>query len=221
MYPSIVDVRLVRTQKMLDAATSAQSRGDTVAAVQALTSARSSLTKAWIGARYVIENAPPPVAGDGALGHSSGGVIAGASPFADQYETAAAVLALQHTVAVTAMSMLDTAAEPLLTAVSKSLFAAVNARDSSIAYVHALPAPPVAADGSVRAGASGALIVAGWDTTMQGILPYIDDEFQLIDGIRASINISPGRKRVLDAAELADTKTERNVNRYWPPVVGG
>jgi hypothetical protein len=222
LYPSLVNVRLVRAQSLLDDATSAQSRGDATGAAAALTAARPQLAKAWTGAKYVIENAPPPVAGDGALGHSSGGVIAGASPYADQYATAAAVLALQHNVAVTAMGMLDTASEPLLTAVSKTVFAALNARDAAIAYVHAIPAPPpVAADGSVRAGASGAPIVSGWGSTMQAISPDVDDELQMLDGIRASTTLSPGRKRVLDAVELQNTKTGRKITQLWPPVVGG
>jgi hypothetical protein len=220
VYPSLVNVRLLRTQQLLQDATSAQESGDSVTAVKALTAARSDLAKAWTGAKYIIDNAPPPVAGDGAFGHSSGGAIPGASPYADQYKTTAAVLTLQHTVAVTAMGMLDTAAEPLLTTVSKSLFAALNARDVAIAYMKKKDPPPVAGSGSVRAGASGAPIAAGWSTIGQAVLPDLDDEQQMIDGIRATVKLSPGRAKVLNAAEIQDIKSGKTINKNWPPVVG-
>ena len=220
LYPSLVNVRLVQAQQLLDDATSAQIKGDAAGAVNALTAARSSLAKAWTGAKYVIDNAPPPVAGDGAFGHSSGAPV-GASPYADQYKTTAAVLTLQHTVAVTAMGMLDTASEPLLTAVSKSLFAALNARDVAIAYMKQKDPPPIAGSGSVRAGASGAPIAAGWSSIGRAILPDLDDEQQMVDGIRASVKLSPGRAKVLNAVEIQDIKSGKTINKDWPPVVGG
>jgi hypothetical protein len=219
VYPSLVNVRLLQTQQLLQDATSAQVKGDTAAAVNALTAARSSLAKAWTGAKYIIDNAPPPVAGDGAFGHVSGAPV-GASPYADQYKTTAAVLTLQHTVAATAMGMLDAASEPLLTAVSKSLFAALNARDVAIAYMKKKDPPPVAGSGNVRAGASGAPIAAGWSTIGQAVLPDLDDEQQMIDGIRASVRLSPGRAKVLNAAEIQDIRTGKAINKNWPPVVG-
>jgi hypothetical protein len=130
------------------------------------------------------------------------------------------VLTLQHTVAVTSMGMLDTAAEPLLTAVSKTVFAALNARDASIAYIHSKDPPPPPA-GVRRAHSSGAPIAAGWSTQMQAVLPDIDDELLQADGMRDSPTLSAGRKRVLDAVELQDTKAQRKINAYWPPPVGG
>jgi hypothetical protein len=116
--------------------------------------------------------------------------------------------------------MLDTASEPLLTGVSKSLFAALNSRDVAIAYMKKKDPPPVAGSGSVRAGASGAPIAAGWSTIGQAVLPDLDDEQQMIDGIRATVKLSPGRAKVLNAAEIQAIRTGKTINKNWPPVVG-
>jgi hypothetical protein len=241
LYPSVVNVQLVRAQALLEKATAYEDEGDIAKAVAALAATRSHMRKAWIGAKYVIDNAPPPVAGDGgfrvtrakvtvkpkavakakAKAHASGGAIPGASPFADQYTTAVGVLTLQHEVATTAIGMLDNASGPLLDSVSKSLFAALNARDQAIAYIHSIEPPPVASDGGVSAHSSGAPVAGGWATVMPSVAPFIDDELQQVDGVRASLNLSPGRKRILDDVELQDTKTQRTITQYWPPVVGG
>ena len=218
VYPSLVNVRLVRTQALLEDAASAQDKGDTAGAAKALDAARSDLAKAWVGAKYLIDNAPPPApAGDGAYARTSGAPVAGGSPYADQYATTAAVLSLQHEVAVTAMGMIDLASEPLLTSVSKSIFAALNARDVAIAYMKKKDPPPVAGDGRVHAGASGAPIAAGWSTIGRAVLPDLDDEQQMIDGIRASVKLSPGRERVLNAVEIQDIKTGKQINKNWAP----
>jgi hypothetical protein len=219
MYPSLVNVQLVRAQALLQDATAAQDKGDAAAAVKALDTLRPHLTKAWTAEKYLIDHAPPPVAGDDAVARSNGAPV-GASPYADQYATAGAVLALQHQVAVTAMGMLDTAAEPLLTSVSKSVFAALNGRDTALAYMKKKDPPPAAGADSVRAGASGAPVVAGFSTIGQAVLPDLDDELQMIDGIQATVKLSPGRARVLNAAEVQDIKSQRTINQYWPPVVG-
>lgn len=217
VYPSIVNVRLVRAQSLLEDATSSLDSGDSAGATKALTGVRSNMRKAWTGAKYVIDNAPPPVAGDGRARAS--GAPVGGSPYADQYVTAGGVMSLQHAVAVTAMGMMDNAGPDLLAAVNSTMFAALNARDAAIEYIHKLPAaPPPAGDG--RARKSGAPVAAGWGTTMQGVVPDVDDEFQMADGIRATVNLSPSRKRLLDLLELQDTKTQRTINNYWPPVVG-
>src|SRR5258705_258333 len=115
---------------------------------------------------------------------------------------------------VRAQKLLDTAAEPVLTAVSTTLFAALTARDTAIAYIHSVDTP-AARSSSLRGGA----IAGTWATTMPGVAPIVDDELTQIDGIRATVNLSPGRKRILDAAELQDVKTGRNIANFWPPVV--
>jgi hypothetical protein len=240
LYPAIVNVELVRTAKQLDLATTYQDGGDNAHAAAALTAARSHMRKAWIAAKYVIDNAPPPVAAAGSLSrttvvprakalpkaksakkatspaHTSGGVIAGATPYADQYTTAAAVLTLQDQVAETVLGMLALADPTVLPVASSTLFAALNDRDTAIAYIHSLPVP--AAPAGLHATVSGGVIAGTWDTTMANVVFQVDDELQVIDGLRATLTLSPGRAKVLDAAEIQNIKSERKLNLYWPPV---
>jgi hypothetical protein len=241
LYPAIVNVELVRTAKQLENAMAYQDEGDGAHAAASLTAARSHMRKAWIAAKFVIDNAPPPVAEAGSLSrptivprakaiskakavkkatppaHTSGGAIAGATPYADQYTTAAAVFTLQDQVAETALGMLAQADATVLPVASSTLFAALNDRDTAIAYIHSLPVPPAAAAGT-RATISGGVIAGTWDTTMSSLIFQIDDELQLVDGMRASLNLSPGRAKVLDATEIQNIKSERKVNLYWPPA---
>jgi hypothetical protein len=234
--PAIVNVRVVRAQNLLQHATKYEDLGQADKAVAALTAARSNMTKAWTATQYLIANAPPPAEPASVRpatavrktktpakakrrsipvvkAHSSDAAV---PVYADIYTTAAAVISLQHAVATTAMGMMDNAAEPLLTAVSKNLFAALNARDTGIAYIHSIA--PVAEPASVLAHASGGLIVGSWDTIMPNVVPDVDDELQQIAGIRATIKLSPGRARLLNDAELQDRRTETTLNTYWPPV---
>jgi hypothetical protein len=230
LMPGVVDTRISRVQTLLKDAGEAVDMGDQAKAVTALAALRSNLTKAWNGAHYIIVNAPPPVAAAGGFRHvamykglkvparTAGGLIAGASPYADQFATAAAVLYLQHQVAVAAMGMMDLAATPLLSALNTTMFAALNARDAAIEYIHTIPPPPAAA-GGVPAGAAGAPIAAGgWGPTMQPLLFDIDDELTQVDVMRTTVNLSPNRKHLLDLAELQATKSTRNINKYWPPT---
>jgi hypothetical protein len=196
----------------------------------------------------VIDNAPPPVAGDASIpavtnvpahrvakakavakpktvakqrakARASGGAVAGASPFADQFTTALGVLTLQYEVATTAMGMLDNASGTVLSSVSATLFAALTARDTAIAYIHSVDVP-VASSGGIPAHSSGGAVAGTWATVMPGVQPYIDDELQQVAGIRATVNLSTGRKGILAAVEVQDVATENTINRYWPPVVG-
>jgi len=227
LLPAIVNTRLVRTQKLLESAAQYQDLGDDANAVKALAAARSNLAKTWSGAKFYIKNAPPPVAAEAGIkvpvkaktgAHASGGAVAGASPYADIYATTAAVLALDHTVATTALGLLDTASATVLPALNSTAFGALNSRDAAVAYVHSLPVPAAAAGRKVPAHASGAPVVAGWSTTMQPVLFDTDDELMQIDGLRASAAISASRTRLLDLAEAQITKTARNINKFWPPL---
>jgi hypothetical protein len=66
-YPSIVSTRLQRAQAALDKAAKYADQGVPDKAISSLAAARNNLTKAWTGAKYVIETAPPPVATEDAL----------------------------------------------------------------------------------------------------------------------------------------------------------
>src|SRR3954468_7144338 len=64
LYPAAVNVRLVRTQQMLDKATELNDLGQADQAVLALKSAKSNLHKAWLAEKYLIQHSPPPVAAE-------------------------------------------------------------------------------------------------------------------------------------------------------------
>jgi hypothetical protein len=234
-YPSFVNVQMVQTETLLGKASTYEDEADSAKAVTALTAAASHMHKAWLAEKFYIDNAPPPVAASGSVRSSlkkatprkpkakaraSGGAIPGASPFADQYTTGVGVLTLQHDVAEAAFAMIDHADATLLPVVSKALFAALNDRDTAIAYIHSVDTPPVADSGSVKAKghASGAPVGSTWASVMPGVLPYVDDELTAIDNLNKNLKLSPGRKRILDDAELQDTKTERTINTFWPPL---
>lgn len=227
LYPALVNVRLVRAQQLLSDAAEDADLGQADKATQELNAAKSNMRKAWAATKFLIKNAPPPVASAGSVKHgtakarTSGGALPGASPYADVYTTALGVFTLQDAVATTALGMMDNASGALLTAVSSGVFAALNDRDTAIAYIHSIEPPPVAGDGRVKVRASGGAIAGSWATTMPGVVPQVDDELQQVDGIRGTVTLSPGRKKVLDDVELQDTKTEKTLNKYWPPIPAG
>jgi hypothetical protein len=207
VYPSIVDVRLVRAQAALGAATSAADQGQS--AVVALNAARSNMKRAWTAAKYVIETAPPPVA-------ESGGTGGGVSVFASPEETGFAVLNLHHEVITTAIGLIDTADATLLPNVRTTIRAALNARDAAIAYIHSIaPPPPPPEDAS----ASGDLVGTGWDTLMPTLIPLLDDEIQQLKGTLATTpTLSVSSKAFLRSARLAEVDTRDTVNQFWPPL---
>lgn len=215
LYPSIVNVRLVRTEAALQRAEEYLDTGQADKAIAQLTLARAQMRKAWTGAKYVIDTAPPPVAGTGAFGRASGSPV-GASPYADQYTTAGGVLSLQHDVAATAMGLLDTAGGTLMSSLSSTIFAALNTRDTAIAYIHSKDVP--AAPAGLARASGGA--IAGWATTMQAVNPQLDDEMQFVDGMLKA-GVSSGVKKILSAAEAQDLKSEKNINKFWPPLPAG
>jgi hypothetical protein len=211
LYPSIVNVRLVRTEAALQRAVEFVDTAQADKAVAQLSVARTQLRKAWTGAKYVIDTAPPPVAADGAVGRSSGGAIPGASPYADQYATGLAVISLQHDVAATALGLIEGANTALLASLSTTIFTALNGRDTAIAYFHSKDTPA----GPARA--NGTPVVAGWGSVMPQAIPLLGDELQQINGMQKG-TVSLGVGRVLRAAELQDLKTQQTLNRFWPPA---
>lgn len=213
LYPSIVNVRLVRTEAALERAVEFVDTAQVDKAVAQLSVARVQLRKAWTGAKYVIDTAPPPVAADGAVGRSRGGAIPGASPYADQYATGLAVISLQHDVAATAFGLIEGANTALLSSLSTTIFTALNGRDTAIAYFHSKDAPAPASTARVN----GTPVVAGWGSVMPQAIPLLGDELQQINGIQKG-TVSLGVGRVLRAAELQDLKTQQTLNQFWPPA---
>jgi hypothetical protein len=241
VYPALVGTRMDRTQKALDRAVNYADDGQSTQAISALYSARLQVKLAWKAAKYYIQHAPPPPpAGKARVGrtsipvvgrrarvraHKSGGAVAGA--LADQYTTAGDVVGLQHTVAQTAIGMIDTAHGTLRNNLSKTIFTALDQRDAAVAYIHSIDVPPPPGDGKARvsrapvARASGAPVGGTWSTVMPAVSGQIDDEVNQVEGVIAlSDTLGNGIRRVLADAEVQAIKTQRNINTYWPPVVG-
>jgi hypothetical protein len=213
LYPSIVNVPLVRTEAALQRAVEFVDTAQADKAVAQLSLARIQLRKAWTGAKYVIDTAPPPVAGDSAVGRASGGAVPGASPYADQYGTALAVISLQHDVAATSIGLSDGANSALLSSLSTTIFTALNARDAAIAYIHSKDTPAPARNARV----GGTPVVAGWGSVMPQATSLLADEIQQLKGIEKG-PVSAGVGKVLRAAQLQDAKTQRTLNQFWPPA---
>ena len=207
-YPSIVNVRLVRAQAALDRAAEWVDEGKPASAVIHLNAARSNMSQAWLAAKYVIETAPPPVAD--ASGDAPAGPV-----FASPEETGFAVLTLQHTVATTAMGLLNAADATLLPNLRTTINAAITARNQAIAYIHSIP-PPVPPD---DAGATVDPVVSGWATLMPGLIPFLDDEIQQTKGMLAIMpTLSASVKAFLRGTRLSLVDTRDTVNQFWPPV---
>jgi hypothetical protein len=224
VYPGLVNSRLVRAQRALDRAVDYADEDQNDKAVAALYKVRLQMRLAWRAAKHVIDTAPPPApAGDGAARASRARRLAGAAPaggtVADQYTTAGAVLALEHTVAQTAIGTIDTSHGALRDALSRTMFAALDKRDAAVAYIHSIdvPAPP----GDGVAHLMGAPVGGTWGTVMPPVNGQIEDEINQIEG---SLGLSPtmgaGIQRVLKDAEFQDILTQRAIDQFWPPVVG-
>jgi hypothetical protein len=219
VYPSIVNVRLVRAEAGLTRAATWVDQGQATKAVPELATVRSNMAKAWTAAQYVIKTAPPPpVAGDGAFAHASGGAPAGSS-FASPQDTALAVFGLQFDVVTTSLGLLDASSATLRTALTTTIQAAVDARSAAITYIHSIPPPPVADAGGVHARASGGAVASDWATTMPNLLPLLDDEIQAFKGTRKLNPTLPASTQSFIAKTRArDTATKTRINQYWPPL---
>lgn len=236
VYPGLVNTRLVRTQKALDRAVDYADDGQTDKAISSLYSARLQVKLAWRAGKYAIEHAPPaPPAGDGlarsrarvkvrpsarARKRARARARARASAVADRYTTAGGVLDMQHTVAQTAIGMIDTAHGKFRDSLSRTIFTALDQRDAAIAYIHSIDTPPPPGDDLV-ARASGAPVGGTWGTVMPPIADEVDDEINQIEGaLGLSSTLGIGIRRTLQDAEFQAVKTQRTINGYWPPVPG-
>jgi hypothetical protein len=222
VYPSIVNIRLVRAEAALARATTWIDRGHPTKAVVPINAAQANMKAAWAAAKYVIATTPPPpVATDGAYAHSSGGAPGGPA-FASPEDTAMAVFSLEDDVVTTSTGLLG--GDPTLnTAITTTINAAVRTRNSAVAYIHQIAPtpPPVAGDGRVHANASGGAIGSSWSTTMPNLLVLLDDEIQAMQGTRSTnTTLLAASKTFLASVVTQDQRTKAAVNQYWPPVVG-
>lgn len=218
--PSVVDVPLTAAKQEMKIARREAAAGNSAKAVTALTSTRSYMSQAWSGAKYLIETTPPPAAVSyfRRIAPVSGGGTT-VSTFADQYQSAFAVLTLQHFVATRAVGMLPTASGTVLPGVSSTLFAALNNRDAALKYIAAIPAPPATTSGVVGAHASGTAATDSFATVMPGLAPLIADEVQQLQALQVTAKFSSGRGRVAASALAQDLRAEGVVNTTWPPVI--
>ena len=220
--PSVVNVRLVRSEAALERATAVVDEGRPSEAVVELNSAVLNMQKAWIAAKYIIDNAPPPpppVADAGGVQAQASGAPVG-SPVATPEDTAFAVLNLQHDVVTTALGLIDDVDLTLAPTIDAAVSAALTARDDAIAYIHSIappPPPPVADAGGIRAEASGAPVATGpaWDVVMPNLLPLLDDEIQHATAAERAMPTSP-----LDLQVVSDraNAAKAAINEFWPPA---
>jgi hypothetical protein len=245
VYPSLVNTRLVRAQAALDRAAKYSDQGLPEKAIADLTAARNNLSKAWSGAKYVIQTTPAPPAEEasvfhhgafmksgrlriykknphaksvkkktagkgGQRVHKAGGAV-GPTP-ATPYDTAFAVLSLQHYAATTTVGLIDESTGTSLLAVRSTLARSLNDRDAAIAFIHSVDTKPPAEEeeGEEEEAAS-------WSTTMPNAIPQLNDEIQQAKGTLAEPNLTGAETSILQGAQYRDLKTARTLNLYWPP----
>jgi hypothetical protein len=219
IYPSLVQVRVDRTERALRRATKAIENGNPTKGATTLKTVRRQMSAAWRGAKYVIRTTPPPPAADARVhARASGGLVGPA--LAAPADTGVLVLNLQHEVAAATVQLIDGAHGTGLNALSTTLNFALDRRDQALKDIVALapPAPP-AADARVHAHVSDAPVINTFDILMPNYPPMLDDEIQGIEGIKSdATDLTAGGRKLLNDAETQITKTKGFVNTTWPPV---
>jgi hypothetical protein len=223
IYPSIVQVRVDRTERAVRRATKAMENGNPTKAATTLKTVRRQMSSAWRGAKYVIRTTPPPPPPEAAWvrAHVSGGAPVGPT-FASPADTGVLVLNVQHEVAAATVQLIDGAHGTGLNALSTTLNFTLDRRDQALKDIVALapPAPPPADDARVHAHVSGgAPVVDTFDTLMPNYAPLLQDEIQTIEGTKSdATDLTAGGRRLLNDAENQIGKTVGFVNTTWPPV---
>jgi hypothetical protein len=213
LYPSIVNVRLERTEAALERATTAVDTGQEAQAVTEILSVRTNMVMAWTAAKYVISQ-PPPVPEDPEEPGPPEDPVPGA--YAAPADTAAAVLNLQHEVITTSLGLMDVAGAELATALRGTISGTLSARDAAVNYIHTIAPPPVE-EGRVQAEASDAPVGGTYDVVMPLFVPQLDDELLQANGTAMSPASVPNFGAWVGTKATA---TKNLINTYWPPVVG-
>jgi hypothetical protein len=246
LNPAIVGVPMQRSEDALSDAAAAVAAGNGAQAVSPLAATRRYMIRTYSGAKYLIANAPPPVAEAGSASatrvkfvrlaraavrashrraHLKGGWIhaktSGAAPagpaIADPPTAIFNVLTAQYDVATGAVGMAPDTKGDLLAKVKATLNTAIVLRNRLVKVI-AKAAPPAPAEaGSVHAHASQA--VAGeFDAVMPGLVVLIDDEIQQMQAAAADSATPAAVKDALTSAISADQQIESLVNQFWPPA---
>ena len=233
--PSLVQTRLTRVENALETLTEDVNEVDGVHGTKTAKVVRRQLAAAWRGAKYYITHAPAPPADDASAHSARKGVrVRDLAPkvrakisqddavvIADPVTTAMAVFDEFHNVSSTAIELTDGARVPVLDALSKTLFLTLDRRDKAIADVKTLapPVPPEAEDASVHAKAAQEEGAVTFDVTMPGLILFLDDEIQHIDGLTTdATDLRPGGTRILAKGRAQIAATEATINAAWPPA---
>jgi hypothetical protein len=232
--PAVVGVPIARTGKALDQAASLIEAGKGASAVAPLRATRRYLIRSYRGAKYLIENAPPPAEDARAArrfkrlarrvvraarrGGSGGWIRAQASGdpgpiLADGPTAVFNVLTSQYEAATTAIGMLPDTKGNLQNRVGTVLRTAVVLRNRVVKLAHAATPPPE----EDAAAAQDADDAATFDVVMPGLVLLLNDEIQQIqatlqDGSAASA------ASVLNTVLSADVTILGRVNLWWPPA---
>ena len=232
--PSLVQTRLTRVDKALERLTEDVNELDGVHAAKAGKVVRRQLAAAWRGTKYYIVHAPPPPAEDARRHRARRGVRVrdlapkvrarisddGAAVIADPVTTGMAVFDEFHDVSSTVIELTDGARVPVLDAMSRTLFFSLNRRDKAIADVHTLAPPPPPEAPDLVATAAQEDGPPTFDTSMPGLIMWLDDEIQHIDGLTTdATDLRPGGQRILTKARAQIVATEAQINAFWPPVI--
>jgi hypothetical protein len=222
-YPSIVQVRIGRTERALERATQKIENGKVDKAATTLKVVRRQLSSAWRGAKYVIRTAPPPPADDARVKARKAGDAPAGPTYATPPDTAFRVLTLQHDVASAMVALIDGSHGTGLNALSTTLNQVNDRRDQALQYILSVapPVPPEDEDADaarVKAQASqDDDDVVTFDTVMPNLNPQLDDEIQAIEGTMIdATDLTTGGRRLLTAADNQVTRTKAFVSTNWP-----
>jgi hypothetical protein len=242
--PAIVGVPIQRTDDALANAADAIDSGNGAQAVGPLTASRRYLLRSYSGAKYLIANAPPPVAEAGSVNsrrfvrlartavkashrraHGKGGWIharssgnAAAGPaLADPPTSVFNVLTSQYNAATAAVGMAPDTKGDLLSKVKTTLNTAIVLRNRLVKVVHTAAPPAPAEAGSVHAHASQA-VPGEFDAVMPGLTVLLDDEIQQMTAASQDSSTPADVKTILTSAISADKQIEALVNQFWPPA---
>jgi len=214
VYPSLVRVRLGRTERALDRATKKFENGTPADAASPLKVVRRQMAAAWRGAKYVIRTTPPPAPPEDLRARKSGDPVG--PTYASPPETAFAVLSLQHDVSSAVAQLTDGAHGTGLNALATTLNLANDRRDQALQYILSV-APPVPPEDLRARKSQEEDAVPTFDTVMPNLGPQLDDELQAIAGTKSdATDLTAGGRRLLNAAATQIGGTKAFVDLHWP-----
>jgi hypothetical protein len=221
IYPSLVQVRIGRTERALERATRKVENNQPVdESAKALKVVRRQLAAAWRGTKYVIRTAPPPPvpAEDARVKARKADDDAAGPVFASPPETAFRVLTLQHDVASAMVALIDGSHGAGLNALATTLNQVNDRREQALQYILGVE-PPVPPDPEAEGGEDEGAVPT-FASVMPPYAAFLDDELQAITGTLAdATDLTAGGRRLLNAANAQVSRTKSTVSTNWPIVV--